>query len=129
MRPSLMTIIRRLDKLFSKIQKSSKVYGSVDWRALAALLRGVYATLWRHPYIVNAPHLKSLVGTCQCIVVGEDSLTSLTDHHHHSSSQGGFLSNTGCLDKTFSYSIARWRLFCRCSTLLFSLKLFLLKKC
>ncbi len=84
MRPSLMTIIRRLDKLFAKIHKSAKVYHSVDWAAAANLLRGVYATLWRHPYIVNVPHLKNLIGTCQCLVVGEDSLSALTDHHHQS---------------------------------------------
>ncbi len=100
MRPALMTIIRRLDKLFAKVQKSAKVtatftrvhfrllatdefqvYHAVDWSAAAGLLRGVYLTLWRHPYIVNVPNLKSLIGTCQCLVVGEDSLTSLTDHH------------------------------------------------
>ena len=83
MRPSLMTIIRRLDKLFAKIHKSAKVYHAVDWAAAASLLKGVYLTLWKHPYIVNVPNLKTLIGTCLCIVAGEDSLTSLTDHHHH----------------------------------------------
>ena len=73
MRPSLITIVRRLDKLFSKIQKSAKVYRQVDWAAAAGLLRGVYLTLWKHPYIVNVPNLKSLIGICQCLIVGEVS--------------------------------------------------------
>ena len=71
MRPSLTIIIRRLDKLFHKIQKSVKVYSSVDWAAAASLLKGVYLTLWKHPYIVNIPNMKSLIGTCQCIVAGK----------------------------------------------------------
>lgn len=81
MRPSLITIIRRLDKLFTKIQKSGKVYRSVDWSAAAGLLKGIYLTLWKHPYIVNVPNMKSLIGTCQCLVVGDDSLT-IPDNHH-----------------------------------------------
>ena len=75
MRPSLITIMRRLDKLFSKIQKSAKVYRQVDWAAAAGLLRGVYLTLWKHPYIVNVPNLKSLIGICQCLIVGEVRFT------------------------------------------------------
>lgn len=81
MRPSLTTIIRRLDKFFSKMHKSVKVYQAVEWKAAAGLLNAVYITLWKHPYIVNVPNLKSLIGTCQCLVVGEESLTALTDYH------------------------------------------------
>ncbi len=81
MRPSLIVIIRRIDKLFAKIQKSSKVYRSVDWTAAAGLLKGIYLTLWKHPYIVNVANLKSLIGTCQCLVVGDDTLTGI-DHHN-----------------------------------------------
>lgn len=85
MKPALTTIIRRIDKLFAKIHKSVKVYHAVDWTAAAGLLQGLYATLWKHPYIASLPNLKSLIGTCQCIVVGEESLTSLSDHHGPSS--------------------------------------------
>ena len=81
MRPSLSTIIRRLDKLFAKMHKSVKLYQAVEWKAAAGLLNAVYITLWKHPYIVNVPNLKSLIGTCQCLLVGEESLTSLTDYH------------------------------------------------
>ena len=110
-RPSLILIIRRIDKLFSKIHKSVKVrlmvdfmiqlymtlpvsfhnkaiyccvlqvYHAVDWNAAAGLLQGIYSTLWKSPYIASMPNLKSLIGTCQCLVVGEDSLTSISDHH------------------------------------------------
>merc|ERR1719361_3040127 len=81
----LTVIIRRIDKLFSKMHKTVKVYQAVDWKAAAGLLRGIYTTLWRHPYIASMPNLKSLIGTCQCLVVGEESLTSLSDHHGPSS--------------------------------------------
>ncbi|CAB4054728.1 UNC80 [Lepeophtheirus salmonis] len=81
MRPSLLTILRRLDKLFTKIHKSPKVYHVVDWTAAAGLLHGVYTTVWKYPYIVNLTNLKSLIATCQCLIVGEDSLSGLTDIH------------------------------------------------
>lgn len=80
------------------------MYHSIDWSAAAGLLQvreigqikfslnqinfqynffpqGIYATLWKHPYIVNVASLKSLIGTCQCLVVGEQSLSSLSDPH------------------------------------------------
>ena len=53
----------------------------MDWNAAAGLLHGIYSTLWKSPYIASMPNLKSLIGTCQCLVVGEDSLTSISDHH------------------------------------------------
>ena len=81
LRPALATIIRRIDKFFSKIHKSVKMYHAIDWNAAAGLLHGIYATLWKHPYIVNVASLKTLIGTCQCLVVGETSLSTLTDPH------------------------------------------------
>merc|ERR1719491_1056656 len=45
MRPSLTTIIRRLDKLFAKMHKSVKLYQAVEWKAAAGLLNAVYITL------------------------------------------------------------------------------------
>ena len=81
LRPALATIIRRIDKFFSKIHKSVKMYHAIDWGAAAGLLHGIYATLWKHPYIVNVAGLKTLIGTCQCLVVGETSLSTLTDPH------------------------------------------------
>jgi hypothetical protein len=71
MKPALTTIIRRLDKLFSKIHKTVKTYQAVEWKAAAGLLNAIYITLWKHPYIVNVPNLKSLIGTCQCLVAGK----------------------------------------------------------
>ena len=48
----------------------------VDWDAAKNLLRGVYLTLYKHPYVAHLPHLKSLVSICQLIIVGESSTTS-----------------------------------------------------
>ena len=95
MRPSLITIIRRVDKLFSKIHKNSK-HHSVDWNSAAGLLKGIYDTVWRHPYIAGMPNLKSLIGTCQCMVIGEDSLTSLSDHHSSMSKRQELPPQTFC---------------------------------
>jgi hypothetical protein len=41
-----------------------------DWEAAAGLLKGIYETLARYPYIVHMQHLKTLINTCQVILQG-----------------------------------------------------------
>ena len=74
----LKLCLRNIWIVSQKMHKSVKLYQAVEWKAAAGLLNAVYITLWKHPYIVNVPNLKSLIGTCQCLLVGEESLTSLT---------------------------------------------------
>ena len=73
MRPALIMVLRRLDKTFIKIAKKSVIKRSTDWEAAKRLLKGVYLTFLKHPYIVHLPHLKSLISVCQNIVMGEQS--------------------------------------------------------
>lgn len=71
MRPALIMVLRRLDKTFAKISKKSAIKRTTDWEAARRLLKGVYLTFTKHPYIVHLPHLKSLINVCQNIIVGE----------------------------------------------------------
>ncbi|XP_018896454.1 protein unc-80 homolog isoform X1 [Bemisia tabaci] len=75
MRPALMLILRRLDKTFLKIYKKYSIRRHTDWEAASGLLKGLYETLSRHPYIVHLQPLKSIVNTCQGLIVG-DSLST-----------------------------------------------------
>jgi hypothetical protein len=40
-----------------------------DWEAAAGLLKGIYETLARYPYIVHMQHLKTLINTCQVMFI------------------------------------------------------------
>ncbi|XP_023210931.1 protein unc-80 homolog [Centruroides sculpturatus] len=74
MRPALIMVLRRLDKTFNKIAKKPAIRRLVDWNAARLLLKGIYLTLFRHPYIAHLPHLKSLIGVCQMIILGDQNL-------------------------------------------------------
>lgn len=87
LRPTLLGILRRLDKTFNKIYKkpSIRVSGDkivlkkgrlfftnfimiqryTDWYAAGELIKGVYEILSEHPFIVHIPHFKALISTCQ----------------------------------------------------------------
>ncbi|XP_021940294.1 protein unc-80 homolog isoform X4 [Zootermopsis nevadensis] len=71
MRPALISILRRLDKTFNKIYKKPSIRRHTDWEAAAGLLKGIYETLARYPYLVHMQHLKTLINTCQALIVGE----------------------------------------------------------
>ncbi|XP_046670285.1 uncharacterized protein LOC124360589 isoform X5 [Homalodisca vitripennis] len=73
LRPALILILRRIDKTFNKIYKKPGIRRHTDWEAAGGLLRGVYETLSRHPYIVHMQNLKQLVSTCQSLILGENS--------------------------------------------------------
>lgn len=78
MRPALIMVLRRLDKTFTKISKKSGIKRQTDWEAAKLLLKGVYLTFIKHPYIVHLPHLKSLISVCQNIILG-DQIYNLSD--------------------------------------------------
>ncbi|XP_066993860.2 protein unc-80 homolog [Anabrus simplex] len=77
MRPALITILRRLDKTFNKIFKKPSIRRHTDWKAAAGLLKGIYETLSRYPYIVHMQHLKTLINTCQSLIVGDTSSANM----------------------------------------------------
>ncbi|VVC45096.1 Hypothetical protein CINCED_3A015660 [Cinara cedri] len=76
LRPTLLGILRRLDKTFSKIYKKPSIRRYTDWYAAGELIRGVYAILSEHPFIVHIPHFKALISTCQGIIVGDSGSTT-----------------------------------------------------
>ncbi|KAG7191052.1 hypothetical protein KM043_007098 [Ampulex compressa] len=71
MRPALMIILRRLDKTFSKIHKKASIRRNTDWAAASDLLKGIYETLSRCPYIAHFQYLKTLLTTCQSLIIGD----------------------------------------------------------
>ncbi|XP_071444564.1 protein unc-80 homolog isoform X1 [Hetaerina americana] len=77
MRPALVAILRRLDKTFNKIYKKPSIRRHTDWDAAAGLLKGIYETLSRYPYVVHLQNLKALFNTCQALIVGESSNAGL----------------------------------------------------
>ncbi|KAF5273419.1 hypothetical protein FQA39_LY07436 [Lamprigera yunnana] len=71
MRPALVTILRRLDKVFQKISKKPSIRRNTDWDAAAGLLKGIYDTMIKYPYIMHWQHIKALINTCQTLIVGD----------------------------------------------------------
>lgn len=74
MRPALTLILRRLDKIFSKIHKKASVRRNTNWIAASNLLKGVYETLSKSPYIAHFQYLKTLLNTCQ---VNDERISSI----------------------------------------------------
>ncbi|CAG9579717.1 unnamed protein product [Danaus chrysippus] len=72
-RPALITILRRLDKVFLKIAKKPSIRRNTDWDAAAGLLKGVYETMIRCPYIMHLPQVKTLLNTVQSLIVSDNS--------------------------------------------------------
>ncbi|KAJ8917160.1 hypothetical protein NQ315_012652 [Exocentrus adspersus] len=75
MRPALVTILRRLDKVFQKISKKPSVRRNTDWDAAAGLLKGIYDTMVKYPYIIHWSHIKALINTCQGLIVSDSCTT------------------------------------------------------
>ncbi|XP_058813943.1 protein unc-80 homolog isoform X3 [Topomyia yanbarensis] len=73
MKPALVTILRRLDKVFLKISKKTSIRRNTDWEAAAGLLKGVYESIVRYPHILHWREMKSLLTTVQNLIVNEPS--------------------------------------------------------
>ncbi|XP_076295581.1 unc80, NALCN channel complex subunit isoform X10 [Lasioglossum baleicum] len=78
MRPALTLILKRLDKTFSKIHKKASIRRNTDWIAAGDLLKGVYETLSRCPYIAHFQFWKALLITCQSLIIGDVPVEDLT---------------------------------------------------
>nr|XP_033339451.1 protein unc-80 homolog isoform X5 [Megalopta genalis] len=78
MRPALTLILKRLDKTFSKIHKKASIRRNTDWTAASDLLKGVYETLAKCPYIVHFQFWKALLSTCQSLINGDVPVEDLT---------------------------------------------------
>ncbi|KAJ8724431.1 hypothetical protein PYW08_015905 [Mythimna loreyi] len=73
LRPALIMILRRLDKVFLKIAKKPSIRRNTDWDSAAVLLKGVYETMIRCPYIMHWPHVKTLLNTVQALIVSDNN--------------------------------------------------------
>ncbi|XP_041968693.1 protein unc-80 homolog [Aricia agestis] len=73
LRPALTLILRRLDKVFLKISKKPSIRRNTDWDSAAVLLKGVYETMIRCPYIMQWQQVKALLNTIQALVVSESN--------------------------------------------------------
>ncbi|KAL5011899.1 hypothetical protein ScPMuIL_010450 [Solemya velum] len=74
-RPALNLILRRLDRLFSKVAKKTALRCQMDWDAAANLLKGVFMALKKFPYIAHLPHLKTLVSSLLSIILSGNGWT------------------------------------------------------
>lgn len=77
MRPTLVTILRRLDKVFLKISKKPSIRRNTDWEAAAGLLKGVHETILRYPYVLHWQQMKSLLTTVQNLIINEPGTSGL----------------------------------------------------
>ncbi|XP_058983127.1 protein unc-80 homolog isoform X4 [Musca domestica] len=71
LRNALVTILRRVDKVFLKISKKPSIRRSTDWDAAAGLLKGIHETIVRHPYVLHWQQMKTLISTVQNLIVNE----------------------------------------------------------
>lgn len=44
---------------------------NTDWDAAAGLLKGIYDTMMKYPYIMHWQHIKALINTCQFLIVSD----------------------------------------------------------
>lgn len=73
MKTALVTILRRLDKVFLKICKKPSIRRNTDWEAAAGLLKGIHETVVRCPFILHWQQLRALMATIQNLIVNESS--------------------------------------------------------
>lgn len=76
LRNALVTVLRRLDKVFLKISKKPSIRRNTDWEAAAGLLKGIHETIVRHPYVLHWQHIKALLNTVQNLIINEPGATT-----------------------------------------------------
>ncbi|KAM6945754.1 LOW QUALITY PROTEIN: protein unc-80 homolog [Aplochiton taeniatus] len=88
-RPALVLILKRLDRMFNKIHKMPTLRCArpqalcsrrqVEWEAASSLIEGICLTLQRQPIISFLPHLRSLINVCVNLVMGVVGPSSVAD--------------------------------------------------
>ncbi|XP_029696079.1 protein unc-80 homolog isoform X9 [Takifugu rubripes] len=78
-RPALILILKRLDRMFNKIHKMPTLRRQVEWEAASSLIEGICLTLQRQPIISFLPHLRSLINVCVNLVMGVVGPSSVAD--------------------------------------------------
>lgn len=78
-RPALILILKRLDRMFNKIHRMPALRRQVEWEPASSLIEGVCLTLQRQPIISFLPHLRSLINVCVNLVMGVVGPSSVAD--------------------------------------------------
>ncbi|XP_077450166.1 protein unc-80 homolog isoform X23 [Stigmatopora argus] len=78
-RPALILILKRLDRMFNKIHKMPTLRRQVEWEAASNLIEGICLTLQRQSIISFLPHLRSLINVCVNLVMGVVGPSSVAD--------------------------------------------------
>ncbi|XP_077570796.1 protein unc-80 homolog isoform X4 [Stigmatopora nigra] len=88
-RPALILILKRLDRMFNKIHKMPTLRCArpqalctrrqVEWEAASNLIEGICLTLQRQSIISFLPHLRSLINVCVNLVMGVVGPSSVAD--------------------------------------------------
>lgn len=71
MKYALVTILRRLDKVFLKISKKPSIRRNTDWEAAAGLLKGIHETVVRCPFVLHWQQMRSLMSTVQNLIIND----------------------------------------------------------
>ncbi|CAF0857757.1 unnamed protein product [Adineta steineri] len=72
LRLALNLLLRRIDRMFSKVCKKPLIKRCFDWEATVEILNGIYLTIDRHPSVAYFPNLKALISTCISLIINEN---------------------------------------------------------
>ncbi|XP_066269985.1 protein unc-80 homolog isoform X2 [Branchiostoma lanceolatum] len=72
-RPALVLLLRKLERLFSRIYKRPSLRCHLDWVSATNLLKGVYFTLTKQNIIAHLPQLNLLVTVCVNLLLADAS--------------------------------------------------------
>jgi protein unc-80 len=71
MKPAFNNLLRRLDRLFSKISKKPILKKQLDWFAIAGILNGIYFTLEKQEVLAHLPYFKQLITSIISMITNE----------------------------------------------------------
>ncbi|KAI8495052.1 Protein unc-80 [Branchiostoma belcheri] len=72
-RPALVLLLRKLERMFSRIYKRPSLRCHLDWGSATNLLKGVYFTLTKQNIIAHLPQLNLLVTVCVNLLLADVS--------------------------------------------------------
>ncbi|XP_078578406.1 protein unc-80 homolog isoform X2 [Branchiostoma floridae x Branchiostoma japonicum] len=70
-RPALVLLLRKLERMFSRIYKRPSLRCHLDWVSATNLLKGVYFTLTKQNIIAHLPQLNLLVTVCVNLLLAD----------------------------------------------------------
>lgn len=73
LKPAFNNLLRRVDRLFTKISKRQSSKKQLDWTALAGILAGLYLTLDKDETISSIVYFKLLINSTISLILNEQS--------------------------------------------------------